>query len=251
MLRPVGTLRSATISLCVRRSSGSSEAGAGGEPWRGHAPWSDGGSSAMPVRKVRESSYSTAGARRIVVVGTTGSGKTTLAKSLAALLALPHVELDALHWWPGWREAPQGIFQAAVAEVARQDAWVVDGNYSEARGILWPRADVAVWLDYSLRIVLWRVTCRTLRRVLTQEALWNGNRERFWESALGRDSVILWALRTHSRRRREYSALFALPEHAHLRVVRLASPREARSWLAQLGRGASSAPWCLGNPNGA
>jgi hypothetical protein len=63
--------------------------------------------------------------------------------------------------------------------------------------------------------------------------LWSGNRDRFWHQ-LGRDSLFLWALQTHPGHRREYPALLALPEHAHLEVVRLRSPRAAAEWLARL-----------------
>ena len=170
------------------------------------------------------------------MVGTTGSGKTTLAKRLATCWRIPHVELDALHWGPHWTEAPDELFCARVARATSGNDWVVDGNYRQVRGLLWPRVDTVVWLDYSLSVVLRRVTWRTLRRVVSREELWSGNRERFWGSALGRNSVILWALHTHRTRRREYAALFALPRYDHVLRVRLRSPRVARRWLAAASR---------------
>jgi dephospho-CoA kinase len=44
---------------------------------------------------------------RIAAVGTSGAGKTTMAKALAADLALPRVELDALNWEADWRDLSQ------------------------------------------------------------------------------------------------------------------------------------------------
>ena len=172
--------------------------------------------------------------RRIAVVGTSGSGKTTLARRLAQWLGIEHVELDALHWGPDWTPAPREVFRERVWRALGEDAWATDGNYSVVRDIVWCRADTVVWLDYSLPVVMARVTQRTVRRFVTREQLWNGNQERFRQSFLSQNSIVWWALRTYRRRKREYPVLFARPEHAHLRVVHLSSPRAAGQWLRSL-----------------
>lgn len=172
--------------------------------------------------------------RRIVVVGTSGSGKTTMARTLAACLGLRHIELDALHWEPGWQEADPQVFRQRVDEATADGGWASDGNYSAVRDILWARADTVVWLDYPLTTILTRLSRRTLRRVFFREELWNGNHERFSAQFLSRDSIFLWALQTYQRNKRRYAALIASAEYAHLRVVRLHSPREAERWLAEL-----------------
>ena len=172
--------------------------------------------------------------RRIVVVGVTGSGKTTLARELSRRLGLPHVELDAFYWEPNWTPAPAETFRARVAEALQGGAWVADGNYGIARDIVWARADTLVWLDYGLPVILWQLTRRMWRRVFSQEELWNGNRERLREHFFSRDSLYLWAFRTYWRRRREYPVHLRRPEFAHLTVVRLRSPRVTKDWLAGL-----------------
>ncbi len=172
--------------------------------------------------------------RRIAVVGTTGSGKTTLAGQISERLKIRHVELDALHWQPNWTEAPLDVFRGRVECALTGDAWVIDGNYSAARDIIWTRADTIVWIDYALPLVLWRLVWRTLRRIATREELWNGNREH-WEALFGRDSLIAWALGTHPRHRRDYPILLQCPEYAHLAVYRLRSQRETDEWLTNLG----------------
>jgi len=172
--------------------------------------------------------------RRIAVVGTTGSGKTTMARRIAQRLAINHVELDALHWGPNWTPAPLELFRARTKQALNGDAWVVDGNYSKVRDIVWGRADTIVWLDYPLLVILGRLVWRTLRRVFTREELWQGNRERFVAQFASRDSLFLWALRTYPRRRKEYPALIQRPEYIRLTVVHLRSPRAARDWLASL-----------------
>jgi len=172
--------------------------------------------------------------QRIVVVGTTGSGKTTMAGRLSDKLGLPHTELDALNWGPNWQMRPQEEFRAAVEQATRGETWVVDGNYSRAREILWPRADTIVWLDYPLPLILWRLWWRTLRRALRKTELWSGNRESLWTHFFTRDSLFLWALQTYRRRRREYPELLARPEHVHLKLIHLRSPRMADAWLERL-----------------
>ncbi len=171
--------------------------------------------------------------RRIVIVGTTSAGKTTLARSLAERLAIPHVELDSLHWEANWTEAPTERFRQRVLETLRGDSWVVDGNYSKVRDIVWQRADTLIWLDYSLPLVLSRLTRRTIQRVLGREELWSGNRERLVH-VFSRDSLYLWALRTHRRRRREYPEELRKAHHAHLIVLHFRGPRETRAWLREV-----------------
>ena len=173
--------------------------------------------------------------QRISVVGTTGSGKTTLSERLARCLGVPHVELDALHWGPNWTELDPETFRAKVARIVQRDAWVIDGNYSAVRELVWERAQAVVWLDYGLPTILGRLVWRTFRRVITGEKLWAGNREHLWTQIATRDSILLWALRTYRRRRREYPRLIAEPANAHLQIAHLRSPRAGDAWIARLG----------------
>ena len=86
---------------------------------------------------------------RIVILGTTGSGKTTLSHRLSEALGAPAIELDAFRHGPNWSETPDEEFRAKISESLTGDSWIVDGNYSVARDIIWPRATTLVWLDYS------------------------------------------------------------------------------------------------------
>jgi adenylate kinase family enzyme len=171
--------------------------------------------------------------RRISVVGTIGSGKTTFARNVSKLLDAPHIELDALHWEPNWIEAPDDLFRQRVEHSLQGDVWVVDGNYHQVRDIVWTRADTVVWLDYPFRTIMGRLARRTLRRIFTHEKLWNGNQEHI-RGLFTRDSVFLWAIRTYRGRRRQYPILLSRPENSHLTVVRLRYPREATRFLSTL-----------------
>ena len=179
--------------------------------------------------------------QRIAVVGTSGSGKTTTAHQLARKLEVPHIELDALHWGPDWTLAPLHVFRERVAEALRGGTWVVDGNYSKVRDIVWSRADTIVWLDYHLAVILWRLAGRTLRRAFRHEELWRGNRESLRRSLFSRDSILLWALRSYRRRRRDYPELLRRVEYAHLSAMRLHSPSATRKRMSRLAPGETEA----------
>ncbi|HBB34928.1 MAG TPA: adenylate kinase [Cyanobacteria bacterium UBA8803] len=170
---------------------------------------------------------------RISVVGTTGSGKTTLARHISQYLAIPHVELDAFNHEPNWQEASTDVFRKRVEESLNTESWVVDGNYSRVRDIVWHRANTVIWLDYSLPVIMSRLMWRTFWRVVKQEELWNGNRET-WQRTFSRESILLWALTTYRQKRKNYPLLFQKPEYAHLQVIHLRSPKATSTWLASL-----------------
>lgn len=166
------------------------------------------------------------------MVGLSGSGKTTVAGRLARLADVPHVELDALHWiHPDWAEPSDEEFQAAVGRALAGNAWVVEGNYRSARAVYWSRVELLVWLDVPLRVVTWRVLRRTLRRVRSSERLWGTQRESVRRAFLSYDSLWLWNIRTHRRRRRLYSGLTDELEDRGGEAVRLRSQREVDRWL--------------------
>jgi len=172
--------------------------------------------------------------QRIVVVGVTSSGKSTLARQLATRLALSHVELDALHWDPNWTPAPADVLRERVSHALNGDRWVVDGNYQMVRDLVWPRAETIIWLDYPVPLILWRLLRRTIWRITRHPELWNGNRETWRGTFFSRESLFIWVFKTYKQRRREYPELFARPEYAHLATARFRSPRATRRWLASL-----------------
>lgn len=171
---------------------------------------------------------------RIVVVGVTGSGKTTTAQRLSNILTMPHIELDALHWLPNWVETEREVFRQNVSEALAGPGWVTDGNYLKARDLIWSRATTLVWLDYALPVILWQLTCRSFRRIISREELWNGNYETLRGLLFSKDSLYLWAFQSHARFQVSYPQALAAPENAHLQVIRLKNRRETDQWLVQL-----------------
>jgi len=172
--------------------------------------------------------------RRVSVVGTSGSGKSTVARELAVRLGVEHVELDALHHQPGWVPLPPAEFRQVVGARAAADAWVIDGNYSAVRPLVWARADTVVWLDLPKYKVMRQIIWRTFRRVASREELWNGNQER-WRNFFSLDpeeSVIAWAWHKHDEYHERYGKAAQDPANAHLTFIRLASRRDIARFLA-------------------
>jgi adenylate kinase family enzyme len=167
---------------------------------------------------------------RIAVIGNTGSGKTTVARSVAEVFGITHIELDALHWEADWKEAPREVFRERVRKAVKEESWVSDGNYSKVRDILWGRADTVVWLDYPFHVSFFWLLKRTISRVLTKEKLWNNNQESL-RMVLSKDTILLWSIKTFSRRRREFPKLMKVPEYAHIEFIRHRTPKETEEWL--------------------
>lgn len=166
---------------------------------------------------------------RVVVVGTSGSGKTTMAGRIANAAGVPLVELDVLNWGPGWydrsRQEPEA-FVAAVDAATSGPGWAVSGGYSLVRRMIWGRATRVLWLDYPRSLVMRQVIGRSFWRAATGSDVFPGCKESFgrWFSA---EHPIRWAWATHARRRSTFEALTAEPDFAHLIVHRVRNRAQA------------------------
>jgi len=169
---------------------------------------------------------------RVVVIGTSGSGKSTVGARLAAVLGARFIELDELFWGPDWQPKPQETFVALVRDAAAGDRWVVAGNYGVARPELWPRASAIVWLNFGLGVVLRRVVLRTAQRLWRREVLWHGNRESLPRTLFTRESIVWWALTTHNSRARQFTQLRRSGEYPHLRWYEFTRPSELERWVS-------------------
>jgi len=192
----------------------------------------------------RDPLISLAGCERIVIVGRTGSGKTTLARELAGDLDVPHVELDALYFGPDFSTVPVSVLRERTSAAIAGEYWVTDGNKSAVRDLVWPRADTIIWLDYPLFVSLWRLGRRAVGRASTlgAQAAETGERKGLPRQLLSAAQGVTSALRSHMGQRRRYPRMFASSENQHLTVARLRSPRATRRWLTRVANNGTSRP---------
>ncbi|EQC41342.1 hypothetical protein SDRG_01316 [Saprolegnia diclina VS20] len=169
---------------------------------------------------------------RIVVLGMTCAGKSTLGAALAAARGVPFVESDALFWAPAWTPVPTPEYVQRMDAATSGDAWVVAGCCSAAHDLVLGRATTVIYLDYPFYLHFIRLVKRTLTRWWTQELLWGTNREGLWEhlKLWSSESLFHHLIRKYHQRRTVYWPN-AFAAHAHLQVLRLPSLAATESYL--------------------
>jgi adenylate kinase family enzyme len=171
--------------------------------------------------------------QRINVIGTSGSGKSTFAKSLAEALQLPYFEMDQLFWKPNWVESTDEEFLPKVEQVAARTQWVMDGNYSRSFPIKLKRAQLLVWIDLPFLTTTYRVTRRAIQRSLSQTELWpdTGNRESLKKSFFSKDSVIWWSITHYQSTGVKYEQLMRSEAYGDIAFLRLPSRKQIKRLL--------------------
>jgi adenylate kinase family enzyme len=163
---------------------------------------------------------------RVLVIGSPGAGKSTLASEIARRTGLPLIHLDRHHWRPGWVEADKADWEPQVAGLAAGERWVIDGNYGGTLAARLARADTAIWLDFPVWLCVWRVVRRAVQyRGRTRPDMAEGCPERLSWEFLVYTARFPWA----GRKR----ILAKLPAFTG-RLVRLRRPREAARFLRSL-----------------
>lgn len=165
--------------------------------------------------------------QRILVIGSPGAGKSTLARELSRRTGLPVVHLDAEYWRPGWIGPDTDEWIARTREIVAGERWIIDGNYGSTLGRRLSRADTVIWLDYPTGLCLWRV----IRRVVTMHGrtrpdMAEGCPERFNLDFLG----YVFRFRGEWRERNRVAL-----SGFHGKILHFAKPAQTREWLASLG----------------
>jgi adenylate kinase family enzyme len=165
---------------------------------------------------------------RIAITGASGTGKTTLAHELERVVGLRHVEIDALHHGPGWESCGVEVLHERVAAATAGDDWVSDSTYHTMLGdLVVDRADVLVWLDLPIALVMWRLVRRSYVRHHRRVELWNGN----FEPGL-RDQLryLIWpAFRRVFENRRDFPQ-----RYGQRNLVRLRSDADVRAFIQSI-----------------
>ncbi len=177
---------------------------------------------------------------RIIVIGSSCSGKSSFAKTLAQKKQITHIELDQLHWLPNWQERPDAEFRELVkaaitpAIAGGDHSWIVDGNYSVTRDITWPQATQIIWLNHSFALVMYRAITRSIHRAYSKKPLFAGNVESFKQTFFSKDSIIWWVITTFHKKRRSYETLLQEQAKLGVEVVELKGQAQVDGYLLEI-----------------
>jgi adenylate kinase family enzyme len=165
--------------------------------------------------------------RRVLIIGPCGSGKSTLARELAPRMGLPLIHMDQLGWQAGWVETGKAELSASLAEVVAKDAWLIEGNYGSVLAPRLARADAVIYLDFPIRLCLWRL----LKRIATHRGrarpdMPEGCPERF-------DPAFFWYVMNWNRGPRVRTEATLTGYTGTL--IRLQSPHALADWRARNG----------------
>jgi len=158
--------------------------------------------------------------KNFVIIGTSCSGKTTLGKRVSEKLSISLIDLDQYNWLPGWKMRPNEELRKMIKKEVEKSGWVVCGNYFKLQDIIWPKADVIIWLDYPLRVCFWRCLKRTILGIATTKPICNGNYDSL-SNLFSRNSIFYWMFRSHFRRHKRYTAFVKFKHDATYKNITL------------------------------
>lgn len=174
--------------------------------------------------------------RKIALFGPPATGKTTLARWLSVQLGHPHTDLDDLLFTPGG-PLPLEEFRRQAGEITRRDEWIVEGNFSKLANVVWHRADVLVWLDFPLALIVYRIVRRSLRQLAGRDDSAQARRLTWSTAFFSRRSLLRTAIRKYRTNRPRYARQVSETADLGVEVVRLRSPRDVQRWKRETAKG--------------
>ena len=174
--------------------------------------------------------------RRIVIVGSAGSGKSRLARVLGEILDVPVIHGDKIFWRPGWSDPDNDEFRSDVRAHVAKEAWIYDGNLGRVADVVLPKADTIIWLEQPTIVCLFRAYSRTLQSLgRTRPDVADGCPEEL--------SFALWGhVSSFNSRLRPRIEAWVLEYASEIQVLRLHGGRGVSDFVKARRREAESRP---------
>lgn len=168
--------------------------------------------------------------KKVIIIGSGGAGKSTLAKRLSEKTGLPLIHLDKLYWLPNWQEPPENEWEQKVTELLAQDAWIMDGNFGGTMEMRLAACDTAIFLDLPRTVCLYRILKRWVKyRNTNRPDMTEGCNEKVDLEFLG----WIWNYRKLKKPKvEEKLQAFANKK----KIIRLKSSKEVEEFLAKIGQ---------------
>ena len=163
--------------------------------------------------------------RRVIVIGSPGSGKSRFSRALHQATGLPLVHLDLLYWNADQTVVPRSVFLERLQEALSQDAWIIDGNYASTMEMRLQNADTVFWLDYSTEVCL--AGLRERRGKPRPDMPWV-------ESADGEGDAEFWEYVKHFRETNRPATLALLARYPEKNVIIFQDRQETDAFLKRL-----------------
>ena len=172
--------------------------------------------------------------KRIIVIGSIASGKTYLAKIISEKFSIPYTDIDDLYWLPGWTRRPKDELYELARQAVSDQKWVLSGNNSGIRSMIFANADTVIWMDIPFRICLWRCFKRAIGNLVNHDELCNGNYESLGRLFFSRYSILLWLVTTYAKRKKTCLEIMRNPEYKHINFIRLRNDHEVAEFVRSL-----------------
>ncbi len=165
--------------------------------------------------------------KRILIIGSGGAGKSTLARRLSKISGIPLIHLDRHYWRAGWHQTPKAEWIEDVAVLIASDQWIMDGNFDGSLDLRLSRADTVVFLDMPRYLCFYRVIKRRLSfRGTNRPDLADGCNEKL-------DLEFLWWLWRYPNSDRTDCEAKIARAGGHVTVIRLHSAAQVEQFVAE------------------